>query len=196
VAFNKIGGGLNVEPLKKAVSENPNLWGQIPFRLYDDSPHRESSDIWIKCQDIKKGLETGNFSYFADDVPIIWYPASQELPEAFNLIGAVSVLVESIEIGVVLITHLPPGGKIYKHKDTGFHAENYDKYFIPINNKDGAKFCFDSGDIEPQEGDVWAFDNNVDHWVENNSDEERIALIVCIRQNKYDRRGILCRQDS
>jgi len=34
-------------------------------------------------------------------------------------------------------------------------------------------------------GDAWWFDNSVVHWVENNTDSDRIAMIVCIRTEMF-----------
>ena len=62
-----------------------------------------------------------------------------------------------------------PYNKILPHTDSGWHAEYYDKYYIPIQNEKGSVFCFDSGSIDPERGDVWAFNNSYSHWVENNS---------------------------
>ena len=57
----------------------------------------------------------------------------------------------------------------------------YDKFYVPIKNAKGSLFCFDDGVIEAEEGEVYQFDNSVPHWVENNSDEDRISMIVCVR---------------
>jgi len=90
-------------------------------------------------------------------------------------------MVRGERLGGVLITRLPPGGKIYPHADAGWHAAYYDKYFVPVQNKAGATFGFIDGDINPSIGDVWKFNNSVPHWVNNDSDEDRIAMIICIK---------------
>ena len=64
-----------------------------------------------------------------------------------------------------------------KYVDNGWHAGYYDKFYIPIQNADGAVFAFDDGVIAPKEGDVYWFDNSVPQWVENNSEG----------QDQYDR---------
>jgi aspartyl/asparaginyl beta-hydroxylase (cupin superfamily) len=92
--------------------------------------------------------------------------------------------VEGERLGGVLITKLPPGGKIETHVDHGWHAEYYDKYFIPIINDQGCVFGFEGGGIYARAGDVYWFNNQSPHWVENHSERERIALIVCIKSHR------------
>jgi hypothetical protein len=90
-------------------------------------------------------------------------------------------MVNGERLGGVLITRLPPGGEITAHTDGGWHAEYYNKYYVPIKNLAGSIFGFIDGVIDPNIGEVWKFDNSVPHWVKNNSSEERIAMIICIK---------------
>ena len=48
-------------------------------------------------------------------------------------------------------------------------------------NKKGALFHFTGGTIDPEEGEVYQFNNQVEHWVDNGSDEVRLSLVLCIR---------------
>ena len=41
------------------------------------------------------------------------------------------------------------------------------------------------GNIHAKEGEAWWFDNSQLHWVTNNTDSDRLAMIVCIRTEKY-----------
>ena len=74
---------------------------------------------------------------------------------------------------------------IARHTDAGWHAQYYDKFFVPVLNAEGAVFGFDDGIIAPKLGQAWWFDNSNPHWVDNNSDTDRIAMIVCIRTEMF-----------
>jgi len=87
-------------------------------------------------------------------------------------------------LGGVLMTRLPPGKKIYNHIDGGFHAGFYDKFLVNIKCNQDQAFVFDEGNLINAVGDVSWFRNDVNHAVTNNSDEERISLIVCIKTEK------------
>jgi hypothetical protein len=178
---------LDVHLLKKALEKNSDLFGKYPYRgEAPGSPHSEMTDIWVRYNDIKPYLESGDFTEFANEHDSVWYDAYYRLPEVKKPIFDVMNAVNGERLGGVLITKLPPGGKITKHVDGGWHAAYYDKYYVAIKNSYGAKFCFEDGVIDPREGDVYWFDNSKPHWVENNTDDDRIAMIICI---KIDRKA-------
>jgi len=185
-SFAKIACGFDVLPLQLALKRQPKLFGKYPFRQagYGESPHTNMTDIWVRYNKIDKYLEAGDFTGFNDEHEAEWYPAYYALPQIRPIVFALMALVQGERLGAVLITKIPPGGRIEPHIDTGWHAEYYDKYYIPIQNAPGATFNFNDGIIYPQLGDAWWFDNSVPHWVENHSNEDRIAMIVCIRSDK------------
>lgn len=176
--------------MKKALDENKDLFGEIDWRRREGSPHIEMRDIWLRYNDIKPYEESGDFTDFNEEHDAVWYDCSKKLPQAMDPIFDVMREVQGERLGMVLITKLPPGGEIYPHVDGGWHAGYYDKYYIPILNKKGSSFYFEDGVIDsPEEGSVWWFDNSNTHWVKNNSDSWRIAMIVCVKT-----RGDLCQQ--
>ena len=188
-AFNKIKSGLDIKLVAKELEDNKYLFGEFNARKEAGPVHSEMNDIWLRYGDISGMIESGDYSKIAQEHDSIWL---QDLPECKKLCFAVMSLVDGERLGGVLITKLPPGGEILPHTDSGWHAEYYDKYYIPIANGKGSVFGFDSGIIDPMIGDVWAFDNSYTHWVKNNSSIDRIAMIVCIKQNKFNRSGKLC----
>lgn len=181
--FLKIAEGINVLPLQMALVRQPELFGRHSARADSyQSPHAAMTDIWVRYNAI------GNFerdpATFNDEHDSVWYPAAAAIPEARAIALGLMALVGGERLGGVLITKIPPGGRIAPHVDRGWHAEYYDKYFVPIQNDDGAVFGFEDGVIAPKLGDAYWFYNGNPHWVENNSQRDRIAMIVCIRTHK------------
>ena len=183
-AFNKIQSGLDVSKARQELSDNSHLFGQFNARKDAGPVHAQMDDIWLRYGDISK-LD----GHMSDEHDSIWLV---DLPECKKLCFEVMALVDGERLGGVLITKLPAGGEILPHSDNGWHAEYYDKYYIPIENEKGSEFCFESGVINPDIGDVWAFNNSYTHWVNNHSNSDRTAIIVCIKQNKYTKEGSLC----
>lgn len=182
--FAKIATGLNVLPLQLALKRQPQLFGKHGYRRYSEgSPHTAMTDIWVRYNDIRK-YPDGDLSKFNDEHDAVWYPAYYALPQVRPLVFSIMALVEGERLGAVLITKIPPGGGIAPHIDGGWHAEYYEKYYVPIQNEPGATFNFEDGVIRPDLGDVYWFNNSVPHWVENNSCADRIAMIVCIRSDR------------
>lgn len=180
--YARVATDLDVLPLQRAILRQPKLFGKYPQRgNFEGSPHCAMKDIWVRYNDIEPYLERGNLDGFADEHDSVWYPAAYAIPQVRKVVFDLMRLVEGERLGGILITKLPPGGKIEKHVDGGWHASYYDKYFVPILNEEGATFSFEDGVIHPKIGEAYWFNNSVPHWVENNTDSDRIAMIVCIR---------------
>lgn len=180
--YAKVAVDLDVLPLQRAILRQPKLFGKYPQRgNFEGSPHCAMKDIWVRYNDIEPYLERGNLDGFADEHDSVWYPAAYAIPQVRKVVFDLMRIVEGERLGGILITKLPPGGKIEKHVDGGWHASYYDKYFVPILNEEGATFSFEDGVIHPKVGEAYWFNNAVPHWVDNNTDSDRIAMIVCIR---------------
>ena len=188
-AYNKIHSDLDISLARKEIGNNADLFGEFNARKDASPVMAQMDDIWLRYGDIVEVTRTGDYSKIANEHDSIWL---KDLPECKKICFEVMRLVNGERLGGVLITRLPVGGEILTHTDSGWHADYYDKYYVPLENEKGSVFGFDEGDIEPDLGDVWAFDNSYNHWVKNNSNKERIAMIVCIKQEKYTRGGLLC----
>jgi len=184
--FNRITKGIDVSEAAKELDLNSHLFGECNARKDAGPVHAQMNDIWLRYGNIPTD---GDYSKIANEHDSVWL---KDLPACKRICFDVMALVDGERLGGVLITKLPAGGKILPHTDSGWHASYYDKYYVPIKNEYGADFCFDGGVINPDIGDVWAFDNSYLHWVNNDSYSDRIAMIICIKQTKYNKRGMLC----
>lgn len=150
-----------------------HLWDEHPQRrTFEGSPHKEMTDIWVRYGKIDLQVEHESE----------WYNSAKLLPSVKELAFALMAAIKGERLGGILITKLPAGGKIAPHIDRGWHASHYDKFYVPIKNEPGCIFGFEKENIvDAIPGECYYFDNSVTHWVENNSSEDRIALIICIR---------------
>lgn len=177
---------LDVEQLKKELLANLNEFDRYDYRrTFPNSPHAQMNDIWVRYNDIRPFEEKGSLTGFEAEHDSIWYPVLDKIPSIKKVVFDLMRIVDGERLGGVLITKLPPGGHISRHTDAGWHAQYYDKFFVPIQIKKGVIFGFDDGDIHAKEGDAWWFDNSNPHWVTNNSDIDRIGMIVCIRTELF-----------
>lgn len=184
--FKKLSKTFWVADLKNEILNQPDLWNRNTERTYTQaSPHSMVSDIWARFNDVTKYRESGDFSTINDEHDSVWYPEAYRLPSLRKIVFDLMHEVDGERLGGVLITKVAPGGKIGRHTDKSWHAKYYSKFYIPIQNEEGARFHFDSGVIKPKEGDAYWFDNSCPHWVENDSGIDRIALIVCIKTDQY-----------
>lgn len=194
--FEKIMSGVDVSQILAQLDANPHLWDQNTVRkTAPGTPHSGMSDIWVRYKDVAPHEATGNYSTFCDEHVPVWYPAWGAIPALRPFVFDLMAQVEGEMLGGILITRIPPGARIEKHVDRGWHVEYYDKFYLSLRSEAGAAFyCQDGGveeGINPAPGDAWLFDNRKEHWVENRSGADRITLIVCIRTEKYGRQKCL-----
>lgn len=174
--FSRVTDSLNVLPLQASLLRQPELFGRRGARSC--GPHLSMTDIWVRFRRFEDLTER---SAFVTEHDSVWYPEAEAIPEIKPILFDLMRLVEGERLGGVLITKLPPGGRIAPHVDTGWHAGYYEKFFVPVQNEPGATFEWEDGVIAPRLGEVYWFRNDVSHWVENRSQADRISLIVCIR---------------
>jgi hypothetical protein len=171
-----IARGLSVSELYWKIQSNPELWNQHDHRTsHPNSPHYGLDDIWIRF---------GQEQRIHDNDPheSIWYPAADVLGVK-PLIYELASHVNASQIGGVLITRIPPGKMCKPHTDDRWHAHFYkDKYAIQITSAPGQKFCFEGASLESMPGDVFWFNNQALHWVDNPTPYERVTMIVCVRK--------------
>lgn len=176
--FLKIADGVDALPLLMALKANPGLWDQNTLRTtHPQTPHKQVSDIWLRFNDLQHGAEG-----VIDEHESVNYPAFQALPQARPLIFGLMSRIEGERLGRCLITRLPPGGRIDPHEDGGSHAAYYERFHIVLQSLPGNLFRCGDETIHMRPGEVWWFDNAVEHEVVNNSADERIHLIVDIRK--------------
>jgi len=174
--FKKLDIKFNVEALREFL-EDCDYWDENPLRrTYPNSPHAQMVDIWVRFGDPSDLLNPHEAK---------WYPVSYEAPDLMDICYSVVDHVGGTRLGGVLITKLPHGCEITPHIDTGWHAQEYDKFYIPITRPEGSKFGFECGDILGDPGDCYWFRNDVSHWVLNNGNSDRITLIVCVKTDKF-----------
>lgn len=187
--FLKISEGIDVAPINAELAAHPELWDQFSSRKVSaGTPHSGMSDIWVRYNAIDR-LDRANPRTFNDEHVPVWYPAWEKLPALRSIIFDLMSEVEGEMLGGVLITRIPPGQGIDKHIDNSWHVAYFDKFYVSLQSAAGAEFsCEVDGVAEtlnPKAGEIWRFDNKKLHWVKNNSDQDRVTLIVCIRTDMF-----------
>jgi hypothetical protein len=123
--FCRVGKECLVVPLLSALQAQPILFNQHPSRTSTaSSPHHQVSDIWLRYN-----AHANLGQHFNDTHDSVWYPAYYALPELKPLIFSLMAQVQGERPGGVLITKLPPGGKVACHVDRSWHAD----YSVPAS---------------------------------------------------------------
>ena len=186
--FLKIAQGVDVIPLGLEIHQNPNLWNVDVERLHPSGPHRDSDDIWIRLNDKTEFLKTGDWSKFNSEHDSVWYPAFYSLPSVRKIVFDLARRVEAERIGDIMIWRVKPGHQIYPHIDKSWHVDYYDKFNVCIQSSPGAAFVYENERLEDRPGDVHRFINTVNHSVVNESDQDYIVMVVCLKVHDYENR--------
>jgi len=172
--------GIDVGPLRAALDAHAHLWDQHTARTHsEDSPHHGLSDIWVRFADPDTMRPDGSHDS-------VWYAQADVLPVR-ELVFPLMAAVRGERLGGVLITRIKPGQVCKPHTDPGWHARHYDKFAVQVAAAPGQAFHFEGISLETKPGDVFWFDNSHRHWVTNESTEDRITMIVCIRTERTGR---------
>lgn len=188
--FQRIAAGIDVLPLAHALQRKPYLWGAEPMRTrLVNSPHAEVEDILLRFEDVPPDLAArasqGGPEAWAEfeACPLAFRPAWTDLPEAKPLVQGLMVRVGAYELGRVVITKLKPGGTIYPHADTGLYSETPDRsrYHLVLRSVAGSNFHCGAETVHMAPGELWWFDAQAPHSVQNNGNDDRLHLLIDVR---------------
>lgn len=108
----------------------------------------------------------------------------KELAEARPLVFNLMAFVQGERLGRVMINKLVPGGVIFPHADTPVHAKYWDRFHICLQSAPGSNFRCGDEWVNMKAGEIWWFNNEIEHEVINNSADDRIHMIIDIRTSK------------
>lgn len=183
----------SIDPTKllMKIKQNPDLWKEDTFlRDYPQGPFGEIESIMLRfpekrvfeqeeeLEKYKQGL-----SQF-DQHESIDYPAYSTLTEARGLVMGLMAYVQGERLGRVMINKITPGGRIYPHADTPEHTDYYTRFHIVLQSGAGCFIRAGDEQLEMRAGQVFWFNNKLDHEVVNNSDVDRISMVIDIKVAK------------
>ena len=187
--FFRLAAGLNMTPLMAQISRLPLLWKADTYlRDYPQGPFEDVETIFLR---FPPASVTELERDAKDPHECVWMDGSIHLsawrPLVFNLMAT----VEGERLGRVMINKIRPGGVIYPHADTPAHCEYYSRYHYVLQSQPGVLFRCGMENIAMQTGECWWFNNALEHEVINNSQDDRLHLIVDIRGASMKVRGEL-----
>lgn len=181
--FHQIAENVAVLPLAHAVAKNEHLWNQNRFRTeFPNTPHVDVDDIWLRFSDPEKCTNTSNV--IGDDKPIWYLDNIHLLSEAKPIILDLMRWTCAYELGRVLITRIPPGGKILAHRDdAGDYVNMRDiaRYHVVLQGLPGSLYHCGNETVNMRTGQIWWFAAKELHAVENESEDDRIHLLIDLR---------------
>lgn len=179
--FLQLPGFIDPGPLLAALQLQQGLWNSHEGRKeHEQSPHRGTSDLWLRYNDLNELKD--DYKEWTKQHDSIWLPAARFLPQIRPIIFSLMARVEATRLGGVLLTRVPPGGKVLPHADVGWHPRYYNmKVYVPLAANPFCRNRVLDESVVMAPGELWYFDNTLEHEVVNEGDTERITLITCMR---------------
>jgi hypothetical protein len=202
--FREVCRGLDPQPLLQQLRYPPEV-GPPDYRdwwNYDDSwtrrkdPQRNAiyNEDNIVLRYVSTGIdhETEKLCLSEFYVPRDgWTKPAAHVFTAFKpLVWAVNNAVHGEHIGRIIITRLPPGGVIKTHIDgvpkvfrgRPIRALPYwQRYQVPLQAEPGVMFYCGGENLYLKPGKGYWFNNQLPHSVYNNSDKDRLSMVLEIR---------------
>lgn len=185
----KLAAGINMTPLMAQIQRQSALWQADTYlRDYPQGPFEDVETIFLRFPPASvTELERGT----RDQHECVWMDGALHLPAARALIFSLMSTVEGERLGRVMLNKIRPGGRIFAHADTPAHAEYWDRYHYVVQSAPGVVFRVGEERLTMQTGEVWWFQNLIEHEVINNSADDRIHLVIDIRCQHLSFRGEL-----
>lgn len=174
--------------LYNEVLRQPQLWKADTYlRDYPQGPFGDTETIFLRFPPASvTELERGQ----RDQHECVWMDGYLHLPSARNIIFGLMAQVKGERLGRVMINKIRAGGHIYPHADTPAHAEYWDRYHVVLKSGPGCNFRCGDEVVNMETGQVWWFQNALEHEVLNNSSDDRLHLIIDIRTQRVDFAGL------
>jgi hypothetical protein len=176
--FLQIGSGVDVTSLLLSLKRQPHLWKPDDYiRNHRQAPEGEMQSIILRFPvSVDQPDPHENYDY----------EAMHCLPEARTIAMNLMAAISGERLGRVLINRIMPKGATLVHADEARHAAYYDRFHIPLETQPGVEFQCGDETVYMGRGEIWWFQNALQHQVRNNSNVPRIHLIVDIRTPRHE----------
>ncbi|KAF1065284.1 aspartyl beta-hydroxylase [Burkholderia gladioli] len=187
--FFTLASGIDTMPLMASISRQPELWQADTYlRNYPQGPFGDTETIMLRFpKQVELASDDDLAAYKENRLPgydqheSIFYPAWSTLPEAHAHVFALMGAVRGVRLGRVMINKIRPGGRIYAHRDTPEHTARWRRHHLVLNGRPGAVIRAGDEQLQMLTGALFWFDNREEHEVINNSDDDRISMVIDIQ---------------
>jgi hypothetical protein len=149
-------------------------------------------DEWLLDTSRQDSFETHKhtLSYFVYKADLRWQKGEPFFVETnvanLELLDAVEDIIQDLEAlhngsrGNVLLIKLLAGQDIPEHVDSGDYLTTTRRHHLPIITSSDTMFGVGIEELNMQEGECWEINNTRTHYVRNNSQTDRVHLLVDI----------------
>lgn len=166
---------LDIAALAAELAARPYAWQLDTFwKDFPGSMFREVDTIYLRFPD-KEPYRVG----YGDVETCHDEPAMKLFPEAAKMIVVIEQALMARKTGRVLINRLDPGARVLPHSDG--ERPPYSRYHLVVQTHDAVEFRCGTERATMKRGELWWFDNSLQHEVINHGTTPRIHMIMDAR---------------
>lgn len=167
----------DVQAIKNEILKLEKEWFKDTSRQELFAVHKETVTVFLTDYSLEWQLHDG-------------YAGTIREPDSvlYKLVEPIIKDLEKIHngrVGRVIFPKLKAGKQIYGHIDGGDYLDVSRRHHIPIITNNKVFFAIDKGLLNMHEGECWEINNMRYHEVINDSEEDRIHLLIDIIPNEY-----------
>ena len=171
--FFRIAEGLDVGLLLSELDAAPEMWLADTSRQRKVRCQRDTQNIFLRAA--RKPLPPGAKN--ANDVhEIRTMRAAARFPETLAFCREIASL-QGGKLGRATLVALQPYGWVRPHRDAGEYYRIRDRFHLVLRSPGGSPLTSGEDAVVMQEGELWTFDNKVQHDARNPTGEPRTHLI-------------------
>ena len=165
--FQIVAAGLDPLPTLLELHRQPDLWNANRARREQPGgPHGQTDDLWIRWRNGIDAQDDGE----AHDLTFL--PAWHALPSLRPLVFGLMARCQAVQLGAILLTRIPPGGRVLPHVDGGWHAKRFEtKVYVVLQGNPACVNRTGEESLVMQPGTAWAFRNDIIHSVSNDGED-------------------------
>ena len=176
--FKLIRRDVEIGPLLEEIRGNSDMWDADPTRT-SLAPHRETRTIILRSHTEPASTDKAYRERFPGCWTYVGRPTTvaHKFPLACAFVEGFARSVAGV-LGRVALVSLQPHGTVYPHIDEGNYYRVRSRYHLVLQSAAGSRLNTGGQGITMHEGELWWFNNRIMHDAHNNSDQERIHIII------------------
>ena len=166
---------IKLEKTKEAFSSDDNITINVRFSIKGGLRESFTEKNWTEAYEKNDNITMNKLKPYLDEI----------ISQIKNFYGYTSILLTR-----VIITELPKGSIIPEHADEGELLNTNHRVHIPLVSDPTVKFSLDHKDYYLKPGYAYEINNQLIHAVRNESNIDRIHMIIDLKEWKNNDKEI------
>ena len=170
--FQLIASGIDIGVIQQEIEALGQLWSMDTSRQRMIKVQRDTETVFLR----RAARQSGSLAPTEDLHESEAAPSAKYFPETMRFIESFAQ-ENRRSMGRAMLVKLKPKGRVYRHRDHGEYYKVRDRFHLVIASKEGSEMICGDESVTMRAGELWWFDNKLEHESHNPSDDDRIHLI-------------------